>query len=136
MPKINQAAQTIGILSTFLSGSLMGGESSVQKDEWVKTHLFENQAKILFSFIYADQGSGKLLAEWPRQYESKKLDAARTQHTIRWTDPKTGLEVRCMAVDYSDFPTVEWTVFINNTGKVATAIIEQIHHLGALQPVP
>ena len=129
MPKINQAAQTIGQLSAFLSGNLMGGESSIQKNEWVNTHLFESQAKIPFSFIYADQGSGKLLAEWPREYDSKKLDATRTQHTIRWIDPDTGLEVRCVAVDYGDYPIVEWTVYIKNTGKVTTAIVEQIQGL-------
>ena len=58
--------------------------------------------------------------------ETKTLDDARTQHTYTWNDPKTGLEVRCAAVEYSDFPVVEWTVYFKNAGKENTPILENI----------
>ena len=38
---------------------------------------------------------------WPKKTARKKLDSSRTQHTLTWTDPRTGLEVRCVAVEYS-----------------------------------
>ena len=57
---------------------------------------------------------------------SRKLDDQRTERTLTWTDPKTGLEVRCVSVDYSDFPVVEWTVYFKNTGKADTPILENI----------
>jgi len=99
------------------------------KNEWSKAHLFDQQAKPPFSFVYGDQPSDKLLADWPRKVETKKLDAARTQHTTRWTDPKTGLEVRCVAVDFNDYPAVEWTVYFKNDGTNSTPILKDIQGL-------
>ena len=46
----------------------------------------------------------------------QQFDAHRTERTSAWTDPGTGLEVRCVAVEYNDFPTVEWVVHFKNTG--------------------
>ena len=99
------------------------------KNEWSKAHLFDQQAKPPFSFVYGDQPSDKLLADWPRKVETKQLDAARTQQTTRWTDPKTGLEVRCVAVDYNDYPAVEWTVYFKNGGTNSTPILKDIQGL-------
>ena len=96
------------------------------KDAWFKEHLAGAKSALPFSFTYDGQPSARWLAEWPRQAESKKLDDARTQHTLRWTDPKTGLEVRCVAVDYADSPAVEWTVWFKNTGTADTPILENI----------
>ena len=52
-----------------------------------------------FSFMYDGVASDALLSQWPKKVETKKLDANRTQRTLAWTDPKTGLEVRCVAVE-------------------------------------
>ena len=101
----------------------------MQKNEWSKAHLFDQQAKPPFSFVYGEQPSDELLADWPRKVETKQLDAARTQHTTRWTDPKTGLEVRCVAVDYNDYPVTEWTVYFKNGGTNSTPILKDIQGL-------
>ncbi len=79
-----------------------------------------------FSFVYDGKHSSDLLPEWKFERQSKKLDANRTQWTLTWTDPKTMLEVRCVAVEYSDFPTVEWTIYFKNTGKANTPILSDI----------
>jgi len=84
-----------------------------------------------FAFIYAGQPSDALLATWPSRTESARLDDARTRHTLTWTDPRTGLEVRCAAVDYADFPAVEWTVSFTNTGDQDTPILENLQGLDA-----
>ena len=67
-----------------------------------------------FSFKYG----GKTLAElaWQPTRSTRKLDAARKEHTLRYADERTGLEVRCVAVEYADFPIVEWKVYFKNTG--------------------
>ena len=80
-----------------------------------------------FSFVYDGKHSSTLLTTWDPARDTKKLDERRTQRTLTWTDPKTGLEVRCVAVEYSDFPTVEWTVYFKNTGTTDTPILSDIH---------
>ncbi|MBI5384463.1 MAG: NPCBM/NEW2 domain-containing protein [Verrucomicrobia bacterium] len=86
-------------------------------------------SELPISFVYGGQSSDDLLATWPKKSAKQKLDSSRTQHTFTWTDPQTGLEVRCVAVEYSDFPVAEWTVFFKNTGKTDTAILENIQAL-------
>ena len=98
-------------------------------DKWIRQHLAGGKSILPFSFIYDGQPSASLLAEWPMKMENVKIDANRTQHAATWTDPKTGLEVRCVAVDYADYPAVEWTVWFKNTGTNNTPILENIQGL-------
>ena len=58
-----------------------------------------------------------------------QLDEARRRHELRYREPETGLEVRCVAVEYLDFPTVEWTLYFKNTGEADTPIIADIQAL-------
>jgi alpha-galactosidase len=104
-------------------------EEMKMKNQWVQDHLTDAKAKLPFSFVYGGKPSEALLAEWPKKIEEKKLDANRTEHTLRWTDPKSGLEVRCVAVDYSDYSAVEWTVYFRNTGSNDTPIMSTIQGL-------
>jgi alpha-galactosidase len=83
------------------------------------------------SFVYDGHSSDELLAVWPKKTARKKLDSSRTQHTLTWTDARTGLEVRCVAVEYRDFPVAEWTVFFKNTGQADTPILENLQVLDA-----
>ncbi len=82
-----------------------------------------------FSFVYGGQSSDKLLGQWPLKKATKKLDKNRTQRELVWTDPKTNLVVRCDIVQYSDFPTAEWTLHFENKGSTDTPIIESIQAL-------
>ncbi|MBI3911148.1 MAG: alpha-galactosidase [Armatimonadetes bacterium] len=81
------------------------------------------------SFTYDGQPSADLLNSWERQRETQILDDHRTRHTLGWTDPETGLVIRCVAVEYHDFPTVEWTLYFRNTGTADTPILEDIQAL-------
>ncbi len=99
------------------------------KNAWIEEHLAGARPALPFSFTFDGQPSAKWLAEWPAKRESKRLDEARTEHVLRWTDPRTGLEVRCVAVDYADYPAAEWTVYFKNTGKADTPILENIQGL-------
>lgn len=44
-------------------------------------------------------------------------------------DAKTGLQVRGVAIEYADFPTVEWTLYFKNTGTNDTPILSDIQAL-------
>ena len=59
----------------------------------------------------------------------KKIDNQRTSYTLRYEDPQTGLVVRCAAVAYHDFPTVEWTVYFSNRGTTNSLILSDIKAL-------
>ena len=101
-----------------------------EKDQWVKQCLSAPDVPQLpFSFVYDGKSSVELLKTWQRQAATRKLNDGRTQYTIAWTDAKTGLEIRCVAVEYSDFPTVEWTLYFKNGGKEATPILSKIEAL-------
>lgn len=99
------------------------------KDSWFNQHLAGATSALPFSFTYDGQPSAKWLAEWPKTAKSQPLDKTRTQHVLRWTDPKTGLEVRCVAVDYADYPAVEWTLRLRNTGKQDTPLLSDLRSL-------
>jgi len=82
-----------------------------------------------YSFTYDGQPSNTLLSGWDTVRESTVLDENRTRHSITHTDPNSGLEVQCVAVQYHDFPTVEWTLYFRNAGTSDTPIIEGIQAL-------
>ncbi len=83
-------------------------------------------AGLPFSFRYDGRPSSGLLREWVLKRESRKIDVNRTAHTLTWSHPSTSLTVRAAAVEYHDFPALEWTLFFTNTGKSRTGMIEDI----------
>ena len=48
---------------------------------------------------------------------------------LTFTQPDGGLVVRCVAIEYTDFPAVEWTVYFQNNGPAASPILENIQAL-------
>ena len=114
------------------------GDAFPIKNQWVKENLLKARRTLPFSFLYDGQASSQLLHDWERKDETKALDAVRTQHTFLWIDPQRKLEVRCVAVDYADYPAVEWTVSFKNVGTGETPILENIQGLntGFERPAP
>jgi alpha-galactosidase len=79
-----------------------------------------------FSFVYDGKASAELLKDWPCERVSRKLDEHRTERSSVWTDPGTALQVRCIGIEYDDFPTVEWVVHFKNNGAQDTPILSDI----------
>jgi len=79
-----------------------------------------------FSFLYGGRPSAELLPGWKRGLSWRMLDAERRETTLTYADPATGLEVRCVGVEYLDYPTVEWTVYLRNAGAGKTPLIEDL----------
>ena len=82
-----------------------------------------------FSFVYGGRSSNKLLKDWQFEAEHKKLDENRISHELAWLDPQTGLEVCWKGLEFTDFESIEWTIYIRNTGTAETPIIENIKAL-------
>ena len=82
-----------------------------------------------FSFTYGGRSSAEFLKTWTLQRQVRKLDDHRTEHTLTYTDPASGLVLRCVAVAYDDFPTVEWTLHFKNAGAADSALLENIQAL-------
>jgi alpha-galactosidase len=98
------------------------------KDQWVTQRLM-SPGRPVFSFRYHGESSAQLLPKWQQKTEIKNVSDGRTRRVITWTDPVTQLEVRLEAVDYSDYPAVEWTVYLKNGGTVETPILDRIRGL-------
>ncbi|MGZ5505420.1 MAG: NPCBM/NEW2 domain-containing protein [Limisphaerales bacterium] len=79
-----------------------------------------------FSFIYDGKSSSELLKTWAVQRSFRMLDRTRTERTLIWTDPQSVLQVHLVAVEYADFPTVEWTVYFKNMGRMDAPILSDV----------
>jgi alpha-galactosidase len=79
-----------------------------------------------FSFLYDRESSRDFLSGWKFAERSEKLDDLRLQRTRTYSDPRTGLEVRCVSIEYADFPAVEWVMYFTNSGRTATPILTKI----------
>lgn len=82
-----------------------------------------------FAFLYDGATSDIVLRTCESKMETERLDENRTRYTRTWKHPRSDLEIRCVAVDYADFPAVEWTVYFKNAGRTDTAILSNIQAL-------
>jgi len=104
----------------------VGPEEMKVARKWGSTHLGKLPP---FSFIYDGRFSGDFLKNWTFEQSSRALDDRRTERALNYTDPASGLNVRVVAVEYQDFPVVEWTIYFKNEGSSDTPIIENIRAL-------
>ncbi|HEY3324299.1 MAG TPA: LamG-like jellyroll fold domain-containing protein [Planctomycetota bacterium] len=109
------------------AGETVSPDELKQNTDWVQQNLLGANAP--FSFIYGAKPSSALLSAWEKSLQSNKLDAQRTEHVLTYTDKASGLSIRCRAIEYHDFPTVEWTLYFKNTGAADSPIIENIQAL-------
>ena len=116
-----------GLCAALVSTCTSAGAMTITAGEMATARKWA--AKPPFSFVYEGQSSDKLLEKWAYKETSRKLDKNRTQRELTWADPKTGLVVKCVTIQYKDFPTVEWTLHFKNSGSNDTPIIENIQPL-------
>ena len=87
------------------------------------------QPPLPFSFTCGGRPFAEVGGAWKAQREVKQLDENRARYLLTWTDPATGLVARAEAVAYYDFPVVEWTLYLKNTGTADTPLIEDVQAL-------
>jgi len=135
-----------GWIWAMLAGAILGTSAAVgegmgplgdMKTEaaWVKNHLLETDEAVV-AFVYGGKGSDELLRAWGRTLETKPLADGRTQHLLRWLDAETGLEVRLVAMEYGDYPAVEWTGYFKNTGKTPTPLLQELQGVDVALGLP
>jgi alpha-galactosidase len=79
-----------------------------------------------FSFTYGAHSFIDLSENWELERTVRKLAERQTERTLTYTDPNSGLRVHCVAVEYHDFATVEWTLYLKNTGQADTPILKDV----------
>ena len=79
-----------------------------------------------FSSVYGGRPSEQIVVGCIRRLESKTLDEYRTSHVLTYTDQETGLQIRCEAIEYSDFPALEWVLRFKNVGSSDTPVLEEV----------
>ena len=87
------------------------------------------------SFRYGDQGSAHILRGWRVERSAATSGPGTIRETVTLTDPQTGLQCRCDLTRFSDYPAVEWVVYLKNTGHADTPIIADIRPLDAPFPL-
>jgi len=129
------AAVCLVALSQLARATTVTDDELAQVRQWVAARFAgvgePGKPQPPFSFTYGGKASSELLPGWELKRNSRRLDADRTEHVLEWADPQSGLVVRCVAIEYHDFPTVEWTLYLRNAGKADTPILEDIQTLDA-----
>jgi alpha-galactosidase len=83
----------------------------------------------MFSFMYDNKSFVELIDKWEIKRKKKNQDSHRIQHEITYRDPQTDLLVRCIGVEWKDYPTIEWTLYFKNEGSQETPILKNIQAL-------
>jgi alpha-galactosidase len=124
-------AMILGRLSNDAAGAMARPteDEIAETRRWIATALDPGGSALPFSFTYGGQSSRDLLPGWNADSASRRLGRRRTQHTLTWHDPATGLIVRCVGIEYEHFPTIEWTLYFENAGPADTPILEAINAL-------
>ena len=100
--------------------------------QWVTAHLGGDELSAhapFFSFVYDGKRSSELLTTWDLERTTRTIDENRTEYALAWSDPQTGLTVRCVGIAYRDYPNVEWTLYFKNTADKDSPILTDIRPL-------
>ena len=100
--------------------------------DWVVQNFLTPTNPVPFSFTYnsvASSGSNLLSSLVRLQTVTNTLDANRKQYVLQWTNTTGGLAVKCIAVEYFDFPVVEWTVYLTNNFSTNTLVLTNVQAL-------
>ena len=96
------------------------------KARWMSQRLLSAD-KPVASFLFNGRPSAEFIAGWSQTpVETSTLSNGRTQYVRKWTDLVSRLTVTVVAIDYADYPAVEWTAYLKNDGPTPTLIIENV----------
>ncbi len=71
-------------------------------------------------------------AAWQPVSRRRQLDANLVETVIEGRDPDTGMALRVEAVEYQDYPVLEWTAWLTHGGRAPTPIIADLRALDSL----
>ena len=96
------------------------------------TSLLPEAIKPPFSFRYGGRESSHLLSGWKCESRTSDVDGVGVRHEITYADPQTMLVIRVSAIQFKNFPAVEWVIHFKNEGASETPILEAIQALDTL----
>lgn len=70
-----------------------------------------------FSFTYGGTAFAALMSRWTRTGPTSRTVGSRTETTVTWTDPASGLKVEWIRTTYTGYTTASWHVRFTNTGR-------------------
>lgn len=100
-------------------------------DELKKDFIPITVSKYPFSFTYGQKSGDDILDSWKKESSIKKLDNDRAKIINSWTDAETGLKITFEAIRFSDYPALDWVLYLENTGDQDTPIIKDLKSLDA-----
>ncbi len=100
-------------------------QDMLRSRSWVGPFL-AGPEQLPISFRYDGKKIAGIPAAWSPTREERRIDANIVETVYTGTDPKTGLRVKVEWLCYADFPVVEWTAWLTNTGGTPTPIIEDL----------
>ena len=103
---------------------------------WFEERFGADASKLPFSFTVGGEKSTDVLQRSKVDSQTEQVGENQTKRTITWTDEKTQLETKVVAVQYADFPNVEWTVHFKNIGAGDSPIIADVEAIDVSQAVP
>ncbi len=77
------------------------------------------------SFVLDGTPSAELCANWVQAQTEESAETAMT-FVRKLSNPEGTLELRLKGKVYHDYPVIEWTVFLRNTGAEDTGIFEKL----------
>ncbi len=84
---------------------------------------------IPFSFVYGGRPSAQIIKNWKKSITIDSAAPGIERYTITYLDRDSGLQIKCEAKVYDDYPAVEWVLYMTNTGASDTPMIEDIRPL-------
>ena len=106
---------------TFLAPSTLP-EEMAQGRFWTGK-FFSEPDSLPVSFVYGGKTIAGIPADWHPGMKRARLDANLIQTTYEGAHPSGGLQLKVECLQYLDFPVVEWTAWLTNTGSGPTGLI-------------
>ena len=92
---------------------------------WVKKYFSKGQIPP-FSFLYGGKNSDTFISSWKFSKMELETSEPNTEKSVStYTDPRSGLVVRCFITCFNDFPAVEWVLRFSNTSTKNSRVIEK-----------
>ena len=82
-----------------------------------------------FSFSYHTSTARVPAGVRDKQVASRRLDGERILHLLTCMDPQTHIEIKCEAIEYSEFPAIEWVLHFRNIGETNSPVLTDIRPL-------
>jgi len=89
-------------------------------------HRFESLTALPFSFRLGDERIRGIPERFAPRASRRRIDANLAELRFAGVDADTGLQAEVEALVYKDYPVLEWTLWLENTGTSDTPIISDV----------